>query len=89
MLDAGDVRRLTDSPTLPRTVEPLTWEHFAVPTHRRHRRDRRVDHAAGRLRPGETYPVLLNVHGGPHTQYGETFFDEAQLQAAAGFVVLM
>ena len=35
------------------------------------------------------YPVILNVHGGPHTQYGETFFDEAQFQAAAGFVVLM
>ena len=29
-----------------------------------------------------TYPVMLNVHGGPHSQYGETFFDEAQLQAA-------
>ena len=35
------------------------------------------------------YPVLLNVHGGPFTQYGETFFDEAQMQAAAGFVVVM
>jgi dipeptidyl aminopeptidase/acylaminoacyl peptidase len=35
------------------------------------------------------YPVLLNVHGGPHTQYGETFFDEAQVQSAAGFVVIM
>lgn len=36
-----------------------------------------------------TYPVLLNVHGGPFTQYGEFFFDEAQMQAAAGFVVLI
>ena len=39
--------------------------------------------------PRRKYPVLLNVHGGPFTQYGETFFDEAQMQAAAGFVVLM
>jgi dipeptidyl aminopeptidase/acylaminoacyl peptidase len=39
--------------------------------------------------PATTYPVLLNVHGGPFTQYGETFFDEAQMQAAAGFVVVM
>ena len=39
--------------------------------------------------PSKTYPVLLNVHGGPFTQYGESFFDEAQMQAAAGFVVLM
>ena len=39
--------------------------------------------------PPQRYPVLLNVHGGPFTQYGETFFDEAQMQAAAGFVVVM
>ena len=35
------------------------------------------------------YPVLLNVHGGPHTQYGEYYFDEFQMQAAAGFVVVL
>ena len=34
------------------------------------------------------YPVLFNVHGGPHTQYGEYFHDEFQMQAAAGFVVV-
>ena len=39
--------------------------------------------------PRRKYPVLLNVHGGPFTQYGETFFDEAQMQAAAGFVTVM
>jgi hypothetical protein len=39
--------------------------------------------------PGAKVPVILNVHGGPHTQYGETYFDEAQVQAAAGFAVLM
>jgi dipeptidyl aminopeptidase/acylaminoacyl peptidase len=37
---------------------------------------------------GRTYPTLLNIHGGPFTQYGNRFFDEFQLQAAAGFVVL-
>lgn len=37
---------------------------------------------------GERYPVLLNVHGGPFTQYGNTFFDEFQVYAAAGYVVL-
>jgi dipeptidyl aminopeptidase/acylaminoacyl peptidase len=36
-----------------------------------------------------SYPVLLNVHGGPFTQYGEYFFDEAQMQTRAGFVVVM
>jgi dipeptidyl aminopeptidase/acylaminoacyl peptidase len=39
--------------------------------------------------PDARYPVLLNVHGGPFSQYGEQFFDEAQMQAAAGFAVLM
>jgi dipeptidyl aminopeptidase/acylaminoacyl peptidase len=39
-------------------------------------------------RPGEKYPTLLNVHGGPFTQYGNRFVDEFQLAAAAGFGVL-
>ena len=38
--------------------------------------------------PNNKYPLVLDVHGGPHTQYGETFFDEAQVQSAAGFVVI-
>ncbi|MBV8561287.1 MAG: S9 family peptidase, partial [Acidimicrobiia bacterium] len=38
--------------------------------------------------PGRRYPTLLNVHGGPFTQYGNRFFDEFQLQASAGYVVL-
>jgi dipeptidyl aminopeptidase/acylaminoacyl peptidase len=36
-----------------------------------------------------SYPALLNIHGGPFTQYGNRFFDEAQVQAAAGYIVLM
>jgi dipeptidyl aminopeptidase/acylaminoacyl peptidase len=39
-------------------------------------------------RPGTRYPTLLNVHGGPFTQYGNRFVDDFQLQAAAGFGVL-
>jgi dipeptidyl aminopeptidase/acylaminoacyl peptidase len=38
--------------------------------------------------PGRRFPVLLNVHGGPFTQYGNTFFDEFQVYAGAGYVVL-
>jgi len=37
----------------------------------------------------QRYPVLLNVHGGPFSQYGDRFFDEAQIQAGAGYVVVM
>jgi dipeptidyl aminopeptidase/acylaminoacyl peptidase len=38
--------------------------------------------------PGARYPALLNVHGGPFTQYGNRFVDDFQLQAAAGFGVI-
>ncbi len=37
---------------------------------------------------GRRYPLLLNVHGGPHAQYGFPFFDEFQVQAGAGYAVL-
>jgi dipeptidyl aminopeptidase/acylaminoacyl peptidase len=37
---------------------------------------------------GRRYPVLLNIHGGPFTQYGNRFFDEFQVYAAAGYAVL-
>lgn len=38
--------------------------------------------------PEKKYPTLLNVHGGPFTQYGTGFFDEFQVYAGAGYVVL-
>ena len=34
------------------------------------------------------YPLILNIHGGPHSAYGFTFFHEMQLMAARGYVVL-
>jgi dipeptidyl aminopeptidase/acylaminoacyl peptidase len=37
---------------------------------------------------GEKYPLVLEVHGGPHAMYANTFFHELQLLAAQGFVVL-
>lgn len=36
---------------------------------------------------GKRYPLLLNVHGGPHAQYGYPFLDEFQVQAGAGYAV--
>ncbi|MDQ6771787.1 MAG: S9 family peptidase [Candidatus Dormibacteraeota bacterium] len=34
------------------------------------------------------HPLILQVHGGPHGQYGWTFFHEFQILAGAGFYVL-
>lgn len=86
----GSSRRLTSFADAYRTkASPSTWERFAVPC-----ADGSDEIDAWIMRPAgfdatKRYPVLMNVHGGPHTQYGETMFDEAQMQAAAGFVVLM
>src|SRR5262245_783408 len=38
--------------------------------------------------PGRRFRVLLNIHGGPFSQYGNKFFDEFQVFAAAGYAVL-
>jgi dipeptidyl aminopeptidase/acylaminoacyl peptidase len=40
------------------------------------------------FRPGKPYPMILDIHGGPHAAYGYTFFHEAQWMAAKGYVVL-
>ena len=34
------------------------------------------------------YPLIVEIHGGPNTQYGYGFFHEMQMLAAAGYVVL-
>ena len=38
--------------------------------------------------PNKKYPLLLEIHGGPFTNYGWRFSTEVQLYAAAGYVVL-
>lgn len=83
-----------DGPVTSLTRSWSGWEKFAVPCS-----DGSGEIDAWIMRPpgpdggafdeSATYPVLLNVHGGPFTQYGETFFDEAQMQSQAGFVVVM
>ena len=67
----------------------LGWEKFTART-----TDGTDEIDAWIMRPADfdetrRYPVLLNVHGGPFGQYGEHFFDEFQMQAAAGFVVVL
>ena len=38
--------------------------------------------------PHKKYPLILNIHGGPHAAYGYTFFHEMQWMAAKGYIVL-
>jgi dipeptidyl aminopeptidase/acylaminoacyl peptidase len=37
---------------------------------------------------GETYPAILEVHGGPHAMYSYSFFFEFQLLCANGYTVI-
>ena len=37
---------------------------------------------------GKQYPLILNIHGGPHSAFGYTFFHEMQWMAAKGYLVL-
>ena len=38
--------------------------------------------------PRKKYPLILDIHGGPHAAYGYNFFHEFQSMAARGYVVL-
>jgi dipeptidyl aminopeptidase/acylaminoacyl peptidase len=87
--DDGATRRLTDlTATFADRAGLRAYEQFTVPSP-----DGTVDLDAWLLAPPDldpdgSYPMLVNVHGGPFTQYANRFFDEVQIQARAGYVVL-
>jgi dipeptidyl aminopeptidase/acylaminoacyl peptidase len=39
--------------------------------------------------PGRRYPLVVNIHGGPHGQQGPGFVHKSQVYAGAGYAVLM
>ena len=39
------------------------------------------------VRPSKRTPAVLEIHGGPHGQYGRSFFHEFQVLASAGYTV--
>ena len=89
VLEDDKPRQLTDlTSRFAREAQLREVERFTVPS-----TDGTVELDAWLLRPadhdeGKTYPLLLNVHGGPFTQYANRFFDEVQMQARAGYAVL-
>lgn len=38
--------------------------------------------------PNKKYPMILEIHGGPHTSYGPQFTPELQFMASRGYVVV-
>ncbi len=84
----GAERRLTDVGSGFRAAVPVSApEHFTVASPGGGDVDAwlvRPLHPAG----DGLAPVLLSIHGGPATQYANTFFDEFQLWAGAGYAVV-
>ena len=83
----GERRVITSNNThLLRNSPPATWERFDV------ERDGTTVEAwllkPADFDPAEKYPVVLDVHGGPHGFYGYAFNNMQQLLASNGFVVV-
>lgn len=87
-VETGWERVLYDpNSTLSTEVALAGAEHFAVETEPGVTIDCWTMKPAG-FEDGKRYPVLLSIHGGPFTQYGETFFDEFQVFSGAGYGVV-
>ena len=41
-----------------------------------------------KFKADKKYPLILDIHGGPKTVYGEVYYHEMQYWAAEGFAVL-
>ena len=87
-LESGTKKQLTDFNAAFRDeVDLQLGEKFVVRTESGTEVDCWLMKPAG-FEVGKSYPLILNVHGGPFGQYGETFFDEFQIYAAAGYGVV-
>lgn len=87
-LESGSKKQLTDfTGTFRDDVDLQLGEKFVVQTDPGTEVDCWLMKPTG-FEEGKRYPIILNVHGGPFGQYGETFFDEFQIYAAAGYGVV-
>lgn len=88
--DGSDERRLTSVNTdFLSSVSLSRPEEFRVKSHA----DDQAEIHGWIMRPvgfqaGRKYPMVLEIHGGPHSAYANTYFHEFQLLAAQGYVVL-
>jgi dipeptidyl aminopeptidase/acylaminoacyl peptidase len=83
----GELRRITDATA---RFCAATGADAVVPERFTARSSDGVEVECWAYRPeGDgPFPTLLNIHGGPFTQYGYKVFDEFQMQLAAGFAVV-
>ncbi len=83
----GATKRTACNDRLLAVSEPVEPERFLVSSTGGEEVEAWVMRPAGFVE-GKRYPALLNIHGGPFSQYGYTLFDEFQIQARAGYVVI-
>ncbi|MGZ9792006.1 S9 family peptidase [Bacillus atrophaeus] len=87
-LGAGEEKRLTNANT--RFIE----EHIlSEPEELQYETEDGVTVNGWLLKPArfeedKKYPLILNIHGGPHMMYGNTYFHEFQVLAAKGYAVV-
>ncbi len=87
-LYAGDGRKLTDVGTAFTGARDLSSpERFTATSADGTEVECWVMRPVG-LEPGAKAPTLLNIHGGPFTQYGNRFFDEFHVYTGAGYAVV-
>lgn len=67
-------------------IETVRSEEFWIESEDGHRVHGWLIKPVGYLAP-KRYPAILEVHGGPHAQYGCTYFHEFQVLAAEGYAV--
>ncbi|MDI3340402.1 MAG: S9 family peptidase [Sphaerobacter sp.] len=88
--DGSDERRLTAvNEEFFSTVALSRPEEFRVPSQAEDRGEVHgwVMKPIG-FEPGRKYPMVLEIHGGPHGMYANHYFHEFQLLAAQGYVVV-
>jgi dipeptidyl aminopeptidase/acylaminoacyl peptidase len=87
LLENANPRRLTDLNAAWRSQTDLVEPEHVVVDSDGFAIDAWIMRPAG-AETGRRYPALLNIHGGPHSQYGWSFLDEFQVQAGAGYAVI-
>jgi dipeptidyl aminopeptidase/acylaminoacyl peptidase len=86
-LYAGDLRLTEVTKGFTEGRELVEAERFTAVSEDGSEVDAWIVRPAG-LEEGKRYPVVLNIHGGPFSQYATKFFDENQVFAGAGYAVV-
>jgi hypothetical protein len=87
-IDGRSEKKLTSfNDALVKEVEAVAADRILLQEQGRHR-NRGLGVEAARLYASRAWPLILTMHGGPHSAYGHSFSFEHQLFAANGYLVV-